>query len=242
MEFQREEELLNRIKAQLDKKESQGPLAAFDADGTLWAEDANDILMGYERRESLRDLKDLLDPAYQKEGMRYKRCQIFAERQAGFFLEEFREHCRQALKESPLHVFSFQKKLLKFLKEKGMEIVIVTASVQWMVEEAVKMYQLPVDQVLGVRNRLEGDLITGELIQTPFKKAKGEVLLNYSGGEACFLAAGNTLTDLPLLEMAKIPIVVHSASSQSPLFATESRLKEQALEKAWILFEKAGVL
>lgn len=238
MKFQQEEKLLDLLKRQIDDKLLSKNIAALDADGTLWPEDANNILLQYEIKKGLRDLNDLLDPFYQSEGNRYKRCELFAERQAGFELQEFRFHCLEALNESPLHVFPFQKELIKYLKQKGMKIFVVTASVKWLVESAVKLYDLPVDKVLGVETKLQEGVISPELLRpAPVGQFKGEVFLKHSQGEACFLAGGNTPSDLPLLEMAEVPFVVHSAGEENENFPSERKLTKRAVKNDWILFQ-----
>lgn len=238
LKFQKEEQLLNKLKDKVDNRAPFKNLVAFDADGTLWPEDANSILLEYQIKKGLRDLKDLLSPIYCNEGNRYRRCELFAERQAGFKLQEFKNYCLEALRENPLHVFSFQKKLLKYLKQKGMKIFVVTASIKWLVESAVKLYNLPVDEVLGVEAKLEGEIISAELLRpAPISGLKGEVFLKYSQGKSCFLAGGNTSSDLPLLEMAEVPFVVHSAGRENENFPAEEKLIKLAVRKNWIIFQ-----
>ena len=239
MRFQQEEKLLNRLKNQIDKRLLSKKFAAMDADGTLWPEDANNILLNYEMQKGLRDLSDLLDPSYRNETNRYKRCELFAKRQAGWTLKELKFHCLEALKEKPLHVFAFQKKLMRYLKQKGLQICVVTASIKWLVETAVEFYDLPVDEVLGVETKLKGEYIGSELVRpAPVAKFKGEVFLRHSQGESCFLAGGNTSMDKPLLEMAEVPFVVHSASQGSEIFLAEEELKNWAIQNNWIVFER----
>ena len=240
LKFQNEEQLLNLLKNQIDKRALSKNLVALDADGTLWPEDINNILLKYEIKKDLRDLNALLSLCYQKEEKRYKRCELFAQKQAGFTLEEFRSYCLEALKENPLYVFPFQKKLLKYLKQKGMKIVIVTASIKWLVEEAVKFYNLPVDQVLGVETKLEGNIIGTKIIRpAPVAHFKGNVFLKHNQGEKCFLAGGNTFSDLPLLEMAEVSFVVHSANKDNENFPAEKKLTKLAKKNNWIIFQNA---
>ena len=238
MKFQQEEKLLDLLKEQIDSTFPSKKIAALDADGTLWPEDTNNILLQYEIKNGLRDLADLLSPFYQNEGNRYKRCELFAERQAGFKFQEFKTYCLEALNESPLHVFPFQRELIKYLKQKGLKVFVVTASVKWLVELAVKFYDLPVDEVLGVETKLKAGVISSELLRpAPVAKFKEEVFLKHSQGEPCFLAGGNTFSDLPLLEMAEVPFVVHSADKKNENFPAEQKLKKLAIKNNWIIFQ-----
>ena len=240
MTFQDEEKLLSQLKDQIDQRPPERNLAAFDADGTLWPEDANDILLHYEIKKGLRDFKDLLTPYYQSGAHRHKLCALFAQRQAGFSLKEFKFHCREALKDNPLHPFPFQKKLLGYLKQQGFTNYIVTASMKWLVEIAVELYELPIDKVLGVETELEEGTVSSKIIEpAPVPGAKGQVLLKSSQGESCFLAGGNTLSDIPLLEIAEVSFVVHSALPDSAFFSAEEKLKERAVKNNWNVFQRS---
>ncbi len=241
MRFQNENTLFHLLKERIDKRPSSHNLAALDADGTLWPEDANDILLSYEARKGLRDLQDLLNPDYYTEANRHKLCELFAMRQAGWTLSEFKQICLDALKETPLHPFPFQKALLQYLKKQGLTVYVVTASVTWLIETAVELYDLPVDQVLGVETDLEGALITSKIIRpSPVSEGKGPVFLKHTKGSRCFLAGGNTSSDIPLLEMASLAFVVHSAEPASVFFPIEKKLKNLAVKNHWPIFQKAG--
>ena len=238
LKFKRESELLDFLKKQIDQRPSSENLVAMDADGTLWPEDVNNHLIAYQKKKSLRELEDVLDPAYQAEGERYKRCELFVKKQAGFSIKEFQFHCRSTVEERPLHVFPFQKELLSYLKRQGLKIFIVTASIKWLVEEAVKIYKLPVEGVLGLETKLKKGILTKEIIRpAPLSTFKGEVFLKFNQGKKCFLAGGNTPSDMPILRMAKCPFVVHSAKPKTENFDGESKLKKTALANNWTLFE-----
>ena len=237
MKFHREEELLNRIKKAVKKRQPSKNLAVLDADGTLWSEDANHILLDYQVKKDKKKFETLLDIEHQTH--RYKLCEDFVQRQSGLTLDEFQSLAGKALEKKPLNVFPFQRLLLDYLKNENMKIVIVTASIEWLVELAVEKYALPVDRVLGMRTKLEGNRITNQIIRpAPVSQYKAEVLFDRLPEESCFLAGGNTLTDQPLLELAEISFVVNSADSKNIIFPSEQKLKQLALKKNWILFEK----
>ena len=237
MKFHKEEELLSQIKKAVKKRPASKNLAVLDADGTLWSEDANHILLEYQIQKDKKKFENLLN--IENQSYRYKLCEDFVQKQSGLTLAEFQALARQALEQKSLNVFPFQQQLLDYLKKENMRIVIVTASIEWLVELAVEKYNLPVDQVLGMKTKLEGDLITDQIIRpAPISDYKAEVLLDRLPGESCFLAAGNTLTDKPLLEIAEISFIVNSADPDSVIFQTEQKLKQFALQKNWILFEK----
>ena len=238
MKFKQELILLGNIKKQVDKEIESQSIAVFDADGTLWPEDANDLLLNYQENHKLRKHSDLLSYEYKHGKNRSNRCKEFACRQKGFSLEEFRAQSRQVLKENSLQVFSFQRDLLKFLKQKNIFIYIVTASLKWLVEEAVKKYDLPVDKVLGMESHIEDGKITSQLIEPlTYGLGKGEALLKSTGQKKPLLAAGNSFSDLSLLEMAKISFVVHSADSKNENYTSEQKLKPYIEKNNWALFK-----
>lgn len=236
MRFQNEKLLLNRLKGYVDRRSQPYNLAVFDADGTLWPEDVNDILLDYEIQKGM-DLKPLLSDRLKGEGMRATRCRLFASLQAGLSLKEFKGFCVEALSRKRLHVFPFQKELLEHLKQRAFKIIVVTASVKPLVETAIQLYDLPVDLVLGVETEIKGGYLGKKVLEpSPVAHLKGEVLLQHSQGEKPFLSGGNTLTDLPLLEMAQRAFVVHSAVQGTPIFLSEKKLVEKAVEKGWEVF------
>ena len=240
MTFYRETELLNQIKKTVAQRPPDKNLAVLDADGTLWPEDANHILLEYQtakNKENFEKLHELLEIDYQSH--RYKLCEAFIQRQAGKTLTEFQSEARTAFTKKPLHVFPFQRLLLDYLKQQNMKIIIVTASIQWLVELAVEMQSLPVDQVLGMKTELEDELITDKIIYpVPAGQHKAEVLCQSFSKDSCFLAGGNSPSDQPLLELAEVPFVVHSADSENIIFSAEQKLQQEALKNNWILFEK----
>ena len=240
MKFQKEEENLHQIKKAVTQRPKNKNLAVLDADGTLWPEDANHILLEHQIKKSqkkFQNLSELLEIEYQTQ--RYKLCEAFIQRQAGSSLDQFKEDSQEALAQNPLHVFPFQRHLLSFLKEQGMKVVIVTASIQWLIQLAVKIYQLPVDQVIGMKTELEREIITDKIIRpAPAGKSKAIALSQYFTSESCFLAGGNSPSDQPLLELAELSFMVHSAASDNIIFSAERQLRQEALKKNWILFEK----
>ena len=237
MKFHKEKELLSLIKITVEKRPPGKNLAVLDADGTLWPEDANHILLTHQIKKNKKKFQQLLANDYQTH--RYKLCEAFIQKQAGLSLEEFQSECQTALKQNALNVFPFQRLLLEYLKNQSMKIVVVTASIQWLIEQAIEIYHLPVDRVLGMKAQLKGKIISDKIVRpAPIGRYKAEVLLKYIQKEACFLAGGNTPTDQPLLERADLPFVVHSADPENVIFPAEQKLKQFALKKNWILFEK----
>ena len=197
-------------------KEGAAPLAVFDADGTLWMQDANHLLLDYQLENNLRDLRDLLDPIWKDEKHRGERCGEFVRRQAGLSLQDIEQQFREVLKREPFEIFSFQKDLMSHFKEQGMKIFVVTASMQWLVEDIVEQYHLPVDKVLGVQVKLNGDILTDELIPpVTYGEGKKQAFLKETDNRPPLFVAGNSPGDLHLLETASLALIVNSAPPQN---------------------------
>ena len=239
MGFKNEQKILNQIKHKLKEGLEKGaaPLVVLDADGTLWPEDINHILLHYQQVNHLLEVADLLS-SYKSDTERVNRCMKFAERQSAFSVEEFKKQCREVLDKTPVNVFSFQKNLISFLKEKEMKVVVVTASLEFLVEEALKRNNLPVDKVLGVKTKIKQGRWTSEVIKpVTYQEGKREALLNYTKKTKPLLAGGNSKGDQAFLEIAQIAFVVNSADKEHENFSSEQKMKIWAKENNQFLFE-----
>ena len=230
--------LLTEIQNKIEKETHPPLFSVFDADGTLWKEDANNILLNYEEKYKLRKVSYLMNRKFTPNTERGKRCQQFTCEQAGFTLEEFRHHCQKALKEEPLTPFPFQKKLLQYLKSKNHLIYVVTASIKWLVEEACKLHSLPVDKVLGAETVVKDGLITDQMIH-PLTHGIGKktALLKSTKDNPPLFASGNTQSDVPLLEMAKVRLVIHSSKKGDENFESEQATEALAQKENWFVWK-----
>ena len=230
--------LLTNIQNRIEG-ESQTPLfSAFDADGTLWKEDVNSILLNYQEKYKLRKVAYLMSKEFSPDKSRGERCRQFACEQAGFTLEEFRHHCRQALKEHPVTPFPIQRELLRYLKSKNHFIYVVTSSIKWLVEEACQLNSLPIDRVLGVETVLKEGRITDQIVQPmPHGVGKRIAFLNSTQNIPPLFVSGNTRNDVPLLEMAKVCLVIHSAKKGSEDFESEQATEALAQEQGWFVLK-----
>ena len=220
-------------------KEGAAPLAVFDADGTLWKQDANHLLLNYQIENNLRNLSDLLSPIWKGEKQRGERCGEFVRRQAGLSLREIKQQFKEVLKSESFEMFSFQKDLMSHFKEKGMKIFIVTASMQWLVEDIVDQHNLPVDKVLGVQVKLDRDILTDELIfPVTYGEGKKQAFLRETDNRPPLFVAGNSPGDLHLLEMASVGFVINSASPQNERnFHGEREMNHLAQKRGWFLLD-----
>ena len=230
--------LITNIQNRIEEEARPPLFSVFDADGTLWKEDANNIFLNYEEKYKLRKVAYLMDKKFSPSGKRWKRCQQFVCEQSGFTLEEFRHHCRKALKEESLTPFPFQKELLQYLKSKNHFIYVVTASIKWLVEEACRLHSLPVDKVLGAETVVKDGLITDQMIQ-PLTHGIGKktVFLKSTNNHPPLFASGNTQSDVPLLEMAKVRLVIRSSKEGNEDFESEQTTEALARKEGWFIWK-----
>jgi phosphoserine phosphatase len=216
------------------------PVAAFDADGTLWDTDLgesffkyqikNKLLMGLPKRpwEHYRKWKESGDPrpAYL----------WLAQINQGHTLEQVRSWAEENVKDlEPLPIFEAQRSLIELLQKNKVDIFVVTASVKWAVEPGARRLGIPLDKVLGIKTQVIKGLVSDQqdgLIT--YREGKAEALLQASGGRLPFLSCGNTLGDLSLLEKAtRVRLAVGAAPSGHELFDAEERLRHEATTRNW---------
>ena len=234
---------LTALKDKIGKSETSPPLfSVFDADGTLWKEDANNIFLNYQEKHKLRKVGFLKEEPFRPDSERQKKCERFTAIQAGFTLEEFHHHCRKALEETPLTPFPLQRELLSYLKARNHLIYVVTASLKLLVEEACRLYSLPVDKVLGAETALTNGKFTDQILRPfPFGPGKKTTFLKATKNIRPIFSAGNTESDKPLLETAKVRLVVHSAKQGEENFKSEQKISASARERSWFVWEPAEI-
>ena len=210
--------------------------AVFDADGTLWKEDIGFGFFNYQKENHLlsKPIPDI-ENIYKKNPK--KACALIVQISKGASYKHFLSCCDEYLKTNSLHLFSIQKKIMEFFHENKIEIQIVTASPEWIVERAARHFELPVSLVIGAKTRIdEGGLITDEIIHPlPIGEDKVTCFLKKSKNKKPFFAAGNTLSDLSLLQMAThFRLAVASAPPGHKHYEAERGLQEAARRRSWL--------
>lgn len=83
-----------------------------------------------------------------------------------------------------------------------MEVYVVTASIKWAVEPGALFLGIPADNVIGVNTKVHNGVITDQIDGVvTWHEGKVDGLLKKTN-KAPFFAAGNTIGDLALLELA----------------------------------------
>lgn len=233
-------ELWNRINTSLDQilKEDSSPVAAFDADGTLWDTDLGETFFQYQIDNKLVELPRNAWEYYQnmKAESPPKAYLWLAQICKNQNIEQVRTWAQEAVKNHfPLPIFLEQKKLIDLFLQKGVQIYIITASVKWAVEPGAEILGLQQDQVIGVETEIEGGLISEKqkgLIT--YRQGKVDALLEKTNGKKPFFCSGNTMGDFQLLQSSThLSLAVSAASRDDKLFKTELELQQNAEKFGW---------
>ena len=208
----------------------QRQIAAFDADGTLWAQDVAEILwqrlveqnalreagsgplaravrsLGEEpSRETHQDYMRLLQ--LYRDGRCPEETMVRAMLQglAGIREDDLYESAREAIRsvEKSMAIDNGRPAdMIRQLREQGFRIVIVSASPRWAVEVAVDRFGIePRDVVAGQVAVVDGVLTSSIIEPLPHGQGKIQALLR-ACGSVPHVSVGNTISDLALLEAA----------------------------------------
>lgn len=209
----------------------KGGAVAFDADGTLWRGDVGEELLRtlahqrllpaaprpgvyeeYERRVEVDPIDGYTWAVEVMEGLEeaalLEECQaLFDQRFAG-------------------KLFRWVRPLLALLKDRGLEVWIVSASPLWAVLPGAAALGIPADRVIAVRSDVEAGRLTRR-VHKPIPCGEGKVLRLKEQGCRPALAVGNGDLDLPMLAYSERALVV--APHQSP----DNGLVAAARERRW---------
>ncbi len=241
-------ELISLLHTQiLNAKKSVGgrAVAAFDADGTLWDTDMGEAFFLYQIKNcKLPNMP--IDPWQHyhdlKEVDRVAAYFWLAQINAGQKLSQVRQWAQECVEKFELPVLESQKNLIQFLKENGVEVYIVTASVKWAVEPAAQFVGVDHDHVLGMQTEITGGVVgLTPILPATYRKGKAEAVLKASGGIAPLFCSGNTLGDFELLKSAThVRLAVSTqvdhfknTNHENNLLADEQSLQKEARSQGW---------
>ncbi len=214
--------------------EVKNPIAAYDADGTLWRTDIGEVFLEYQIQNcdfqwSKNQMSDYLEF---REKDPLNALFWLAKINSGIELKTLQKWARDCFQKYETPLFEPMKHLIEFQKNLGFEILIVTASVKWAVEPFAKLFGLNSDAVIGTTAKIEDGLITEELDELTFKEGKATALKNRNKIPA--FASGNTISDLDLLMLATHTQLAVQSEPKGRLFESEQKLKDIALQKGWL--------
>ncbi len=233
----------DKIQEKLDQvlKKDPRPVAAFDADGTLWDTDLGENFFHYKIDNKL--VKFPPNPwehyqALKKKNNDPREAYLWlAQICAGQSIHTVKKWADQAFKTiQPRPIFEEQQKLIQILMEKGVQVFIVTASVKWAVEPGALALGIKAENVIGIETQIEDDVVTDlQKGVITYREGKVHGLLEQTGNKHAFLVSGNTEGDLALLESAtELRLVVSAAARDQELFHTEDKMQKLAAERDWL--------
>ncbi|UYL10389.1 haloacid dehalogenase-like hydrolase [Bdellovibrio sp. SKB1291214] len=229
---------INNTLDQVSRQQDQ-PIAAFDADGTLWDIDLGETFFHYQIDRKLVALP--ASPFEHYENMKAqdprKAYLWLAQICQGKSLAEVQDWAKAAVKAAaPIPVFNEQKKLIQLLLSKGVKVYVITASVKWAVEGGADLVGLSHDNIIGVETEVQDGIITDKQKGViTYRQGKVEALLQKTGGKLPFLASGNTMGDFNLLESAThLRLAISAASRDDKIFKTEKELADHADQNGWL--------
>ncbi len=237
---------INNLKSRITKalkNPKTNPIAAFDADGTLWFSDVGRDFFDFQIKHNYfpqkktytwDDYKKIEDQGIEK-GLTWLG-QILATEK----LTELRKRVSQFQNEYPPVYVEAQKEIIKFLKASGVRVIIVTASISWTIEAAALEFDIPPEDIIGIRTYLDKDDVITDKIHYPISWAEGKVdaLLEVTDGKMPFFVSGNTSSDVPLIEISSdIKLVVHGSDPSGLVYDSEIKALKLAKEKSWDYFD-----
>ncbi len=236
-----EKEILKNIQYQLDKiiEKEKPAWAAFDADGTLWPSDVGKNFFQYQVEKDLfkgRGFQPYSEfNRIQAEKGKKQALLWLAQMQSGFSLEQLNQWVGDFLQARPVKIFLFQKHLIKWLMDRNVQVVIVSSSLKWVLDQALKEYGISKGNIIGVQTLVEKGIITDQLIlPAPIHEDKVPAFQRKTGGAAPLFVAGNTLSDQALLELSThARLVLATARPGDRNYESEKKLLSLARERNW---------
>lgn len=232
---------IEEIKKEIKKSIEAGakPIAAFDADGTLWNTDMGEVFFEYQIKT--KSIENLREDAwkhyfYLKENTSPQAAYLWlAQINKGKQPSEILGYSKDCVRDKAVPYFEFQKEIITYLQSLNVEIFIVTASIRYAVAAAAEYFKIPFDHILGVDVEVENGYLTDKQRGCiTWREGKTEALLKVTKGERPFFCSGNTMGDLSLLESSNsLRLVIAKASQESLNYSTEQELLKIAKKRGW---------
>ena len=211
--------------------------AVFDFDGTLWPGDAGSGFMHWSIQSGL--LSAAAAGHILSRHASYHRGEVDEISICGEMVQIYRGLTEAAMRESAAtyfqqHVrprfFNEMVGLVHELQAGGVEVWAVSSTGNWMIEEGVRELGIPPERVLAACVAIEDGLVTGTLLDVPSDEGKAESLrrVGLSHPDAVF---GNSVHDLAMLQMARLPFPVNPTAE----------LRDESTKLGWPVYYPAAV-
>lgn len=207
-----------------DRGASAPPLAVFDADGTLWADDIGEDCFLWLLEEKKIPGLDYSRDLFAEYQARVEEDEVagyasLVELLAGVRESELRAWCRSFFEARYARkVFAAQQSLIDRLHGAGWEVWIVSASPRWMVEPGAEAMGIPLERVVGISSEVV-DGVLSEKVQEPVSARQGKVACIETWiGRTPALVSGNSMGDFAMLKVAsELSLVIEPGEELSAL-------------------------
>lgn len=235
------EALVERLAQARAEMTEPNPILACDADGTLWSGDVgNDVFLkliethavrtaaypalvreaeafGITRSGIASEVAKALYDACEAGHYPEERCfAMMTWAFAGASRSEVIAFSQTVAKETNLEgrLHRFLDPVFDWARRENIPIWIVSASPNWMVEIGAAMFGIPSEHVIGMAPVLQEGQIMPELAGVPIYGPNKPLMLRKTCPQGTLLGGfGDSTYDIPLLQMAKVPVAVRPKAS-----------------------------
>lgn len=216
-------EIKSKIDAFFAQGNLKGQVAVFDADETLWRHDVGEGFLKYlQDNHKLAMVPDGFDAFARYEALcaqnKWMGYPYAAQVMAGMKESDvkalakdfFENHFKQ-------NVYPAQKALIQRLQAAGVEVWIVSASNQWIVEAGAPSLGVPLKRVVGVRLDVVKGLVTANIVPPmTFRQGKVDAIQKYIN-KTPVLVSGDSITDYEMLRIATaLQLVINPKDKNAP--------------------------
>jgi len=215
------------------------PLAVFDADGTLWDTDANENFLSHLDANGLVHIaeNETIRQQYDRrcEQDKHSGYQWGAQVCAGLRIDQVTAWAQDSYqKRTAPFEFEAMRSLVSRLLELQWRVMVVSASPVWTVLPGTNAFGIAPENVLALDVERRDDRLTEHLCR-PFSMGEGKVdCIQKYVGQVPYLAAGNSLDDVPMLRMTGAMGVVVNPSGDEEDF---SSLLGMAIQNDWHILQ-----
>lgn len=211
-------------------------IAVFDCDGTIWSGDSGYGFMVWSLEEGLvsRSTSDWIDTRYRAyltgKVSEAQICGEMVQIYAGLRELELQQAAARYIEKFVRpRVFPEIASLISALRAAGTELWAVSSTNKWVVAEGVRPFGIPESRVLAAEVRVEGGLISSEIVDVPTDAGKATALVRAGliKPDAVF---GNSVHDLAMLDLAQHAFPIDPSPA----------LMEAATVRGWGYFQPAG--
>ena len=211
--------------------------AVFDFDGTLWPGDAGSGFMHWTIGTGL--LSSGAAEHILNRHASYHRGEVDETGICGEMTQIYGGLREAAVRDSAAtyfqqHVqprfFTAMVALVHELQAGGVSVWAVSSTNNWMIEEGVRDLHIPADRVLAASVAVEDGSVTRTLLDVPSDEGKAEALrrVGLTHPDAVF---GNSVHDLAMLKMARMPFPVNPTAA----------LAEESARLGWPVYYPAAI-